>query len=130
MNKRILIVDDNRGVRFLLRELLRTEGYDVVEAANGREALYYSTLYDFPLVLLDVKMPGITGIDVLHRLKAQNPGLTVILMSAYSEMELLNMALEYHPKVLFLSKPFDLDNVRELIFNTFLFQQKMEFQNR
>ncbi|NLI91597.1 MAG: response regulator [Peptococcaceae bacterium] len=126
MNRRLLIVDDNRGVRFLLRELLSTEGYEVLEAANGREALFYSTNSDLSLVLLDVKMPGMTGLEVLDKLKSSNPDLPVILMSAYSEMELLNKALEFHPKVLFLSKPFDLNNVRELIKNTFIYTPPLD----
>jgi two-component system response regulator (stage 0 sporulation protein F) len=120
MKKRLLVVDDNKGVRFLLKELLSSEGYDVTEAANGQEALAYAANHDLALVLLDIKMPGMTGIEVLNRLKAIKIDLPVILMSAYSEMELLNKALEFHPKVLFLSKPFDLNNVRELVKNTFI----------
>lgn len=115
MKKRLLVVDDNKGVRFLLKELLSAEGYEILDARNGEEALSYAANCKFSLVLLDIKMPGISGIEVLNHLKKINPNLPVILISAYSEMDLLNKALELHPKALFLSKPFDLDNVRELV---------------
>jgi len=119
MKKRLLVVDDNRGIRLLLKELFWDEGYEVLEAADGQEALSLIASCDLSLVLLDIKMPGISGIQVLDIAAAFKPDLPFILMSAYSEVYLLNRALELHPKTLFVSKPFNLDQVRALVNDLF-----------
>lgn len=83
--KRILLVDDEEGIRLLYREEFEEEGYDVATASNGEEALEKFSQESPDLVILDINMPGMNGIEVLRRMKEINPELPVILSSAYQE---------------------------------------------
>jgi DNA-binding NtrC family response regulator len=81
----ILIVDDDRGIRGVLSETLETD-YDVMEAVSGPEALEAFEQQRFDAVLLDIRMPGMGGLEVLRRMKAIEPRVEVILLSAVEEV--------------------------------------------
>lgn len=83
--KRILLVDDEEGIQLLYREELEDEGYEVVSAYNGEQAFVKFTQRPPDIVILDINMPGMSGIEVLRRMKEMNPDLPVILSSAYQE---------------------------------------------
>lgn len=83
--KRILLVDDEQGIQLLYREEFEEDGYEVVSAYNGEEALEKFSQEPPDLVILDINMPGMNGIEVLRRMKEMNPNLPVILSSAYQE---------------------------------------------
>ncbi len=83
--KRILVVDDEEGIQLLYREEFEDEGYEVVSAYNGDEALGIFREQTPDLVILDINMPGMNGIEVLRRMKETHPHLPVILSSAYQE---------------------------------------------
>ncbi len=83
--KRILLVDDEEGIQLLYREEFEDEGFDVDSAYNGTEALEKFQERQPDLVILDINMPGINGIEVLRRMKEINAELPVILSSAYQE---------------------------------------------
>ncbi len=84
--RRVLIVDDEENILTLYKYMLTKEGYDVALANDGDEALRVAETFDPEIVLLDVMMPGINGLDVLHALKSSNPSLPVILHSAFSNI--------------------------------------------
>jgi two-component system, response regulator, stage 0 sporulation protein F len=81
--KRILIVDDDPSIRYMLGRILLDEGYDALAAANGRESLQIAAEEEVDLVLLDLKMPGMNGQEVMKELIGLRPGLPVIMMTAY-----------------------------------------------
>lgn len=83
--KRILLVDDEEGIQLLYREEFEEDGYEVIAAYNGEEALGKFSQEPPDLVILDINMPGMNGIEVLRRMKEINPNLPVILSSAYQE---------------------------------------------
>ena len=83
--KRILLVDDEEGIQLLYREEFEEEGFEVITAYNGEEALEKFSQEPPDLVILDINMPGMSGIEVLRRMKEINPNLPVILSSAYQE---------------------------------------------
>jgi two-component system response regulator (stage 0 sporulation protein F) len=83
--KRILLVDDEEGIQLLYREEFEEEGFEVTTAYNGEEALEQFSQELPDLVILDINMPGMNGIEVLRRMKEINPNLPVILSSAYPE---------------------------------------------
>ncbi|OQX13748.1 MAG: two-component system response regulator [Desulfobulbaceae bacterium A2] len=85
MGKKILLVDDEEGIHLLYSEELMDEGYTVVSAYNGSEALRMFAADPPDLVILDINMPDINGIEVLRLMKEQRPELPVILSSAYQE---------------------------------------------
>ena len=112
--KSILIVDDQPGIRLLLEELFRREKYTTKTAKNGLEALRQVEDEEPNCVMLDMKMTGMNGIDVLKKLKSNWPQLPVIMMTAYDETELINEALEIGAANYFV-KPFDIFEVRDAV---------------
>ena len=80
---RILIVDDEERLRKLLSRILQLEGYDVAEAENSKLALRYLEHNDIDVVLSDVKLPDINGIDLTRQIKAAYPAIEIILLTAY-----------------------------------------------
>jgi DNA-binding response OmpR family regulator len=85
--KKILLVDDEESIHLLYREELEEEGYVVHSALSGEEALEKLSIINPDLVILDINMPGMNGIDVLRRMKEINQNLPVILSSAYQEFK-------------------------------------------
>lgn len=83
MKKRILVVDDEEGLRLLYKEELEDEGWDVVLASSGEESLQRMEENGVDLVLLDIKMPGMDGVEVLRRVKEKWKDLPVVLCTAY-----------------------------------------------
>ncbi len=84
---RILLVDDEEHIRLLFKEELEEEGYAIDLASNGYEALDKIKSDSFDLVVLDIKMPGMDGIQTLNEIKKLNKDQRVILCSAYGEFK-------------------------------------------
>jgi DNA-binding response OmpR family regulator len=85
--KRILLVDDEEGIQLLYRGEFEDEGYDVFSAFNGKEAMEMFTEINPDLVILDINMPDMNGIEVLRKMKELNAGIPIILCSAYQEFK-------------------------------------------
>jgi two-component system response regulator (stage 0 sporulation protein F) len=83
--KRIMVVDDEENIRFLYKEELEDEGFSVELAKNGEEALEKLPDFKPDLITLDIKMPGINGIEVLKRIRERDRELPIVLCSAYGE---------------------------------------------
>jgi CheY-like chemotaxis protein len=81
----ILVVDDEESIRFLYREELEEDGYRVITAADGEEALQKVEKDEPDLITLDIRMPGMDGIEVLHRIREINKDIPVIMSTAYGE---------------------------------------------
>ncbi|MBP2640703.1 MAG: cheB 8 [Firmicutes bacterium] len=103
----VLVVDDQPGIRFLLDEVLTESGYEVVTASNGYEGVEKAGVLHPGLILMDMKMPGMDGIETLRKLKQRGQGDKVIIMTAYGENEIVNQALEIGAFA-YLIKPFDI----------------------
>src|SRR6478736_3612756 len=110
MKEKILIVDDQFGIRILLNEVFQKEGYQTFQAANGVQALEIVTNHDPDLVLLDMKIPGMDGIEILKRMKVINPDIRVIIMTAYGELDMIQEAKELGA-ITHFAKPFDIDDI-------------------
>ena len=85
MKKKILLVDDEEGIQMLYREELEEDGYTVISAYTGEEGLEKFKAESQHLVILDIQMPGMNGIETLRQMKMENAELPVILSSAYNE---------------------------------------------
>ncbi len=81
----ILVVDDEENIRWLYKEELEEEGYSIVAAASGEEALQMVSKSKPDLVVMDIKMPGISGVDALIKIKEIDKNIPVILCSAYGD---------------------------------------------
>ena len=105
---RILVVDDELAVRDSLKEWLEEEGFSVAMAGSGPEALELMLAAPYHLMLLDIKMPGMEGVEVLERAKALAPELTVIMMTAYATVDTAVEAMKIGASD-YLVKPFELE---------------------
>lgn len=115
-SKQILVVDDEKNIRFTLKEALTAEGGKIDSAMNGEEALEKMQEKDYDLVLLDLKMPGMDGIDVLHRISEHYPGVKVIILTAHGTIDIAVEAMKLGA-VDFIQKPFAPAEIRELVNN-------------
>jgi two-component system response regulator (stage 0 sporulation protein F) len=112
--RKILIVDDQYGIRVLLEEVFRKEGYATFQAANGNQALRITKDKSPELVILDMKIPGMDGLEILKRLKELNAAIQVIMITAYGELDLIEEAKSLGALTYF-TKPFDIDEIRQYV---------------
>jgi CheY-like chemotaxis protein len=105
VKKRILIVDDDRALRHVLTALLRGSGYSVAIARDGEEALERLAKKNFDLLLLDVGLPGISGLEVLSRLRSRDASPRVVVMTADDAPETLLRAVR-EQAFEYVAKPF------------------------
>lgn len=113
----ILLVDDDRSLREFLEIFLLKEGHVVLCAANATEALVLLDSHsDIQVVISDIRMPDMSGIDLLKRIKAQRPALPVVLITAFASMETAIAAMQEGAWD-YLTKPFRLDEVRRVLRN-------------
>ncbi|AJQ29432.1 MULTISPECIES: response regulator [Pelosinus] len=110
----VLVIDDQPGIRRLLMEVLSEEGYAVHTAANGYEGIQKVKDLKPVLILMDMKMPGMDGIETLRELKRLNQANKVIMMTAYGELELVNIAKELGAYA-YITKPFDIIDLCSMI---------------
>jgi two-component system, chemotaxis family, chemotaxis protein CheY len=113
--KRILIVDDSFYMRTMLKNMLTDAGYEVVgEAPNGQTALELAKETKPDLITLDVILPDNTGLDVLKGIKADQPDMKVIIVSAVGQEVIVNEAMEYGA-LSYIVKPFSEEKVLEVV---------------
>jgi two-component system response regulator AtoC len=108
--RRVLVVDDEENIRLVLRTLLRKHGYEVEVADGGEAALAALDLFDPDVILTDVRMPRMGGLDLLSALKAKQHPATVIVMSAYGNIDLAIEAMKAGAYD-YVGKPFKPDEV-------------------
>lgn len=110
----VLIVDDEKNMRITLSDILLEEGYRVTTASTGEEAVSLCEQHGFDVILMDVRMPGINGVEAFRRIRRHREGVRVIMMSAYSVDDLKQAALE-EGAIAFLPKPLDVQKVVAMI---------------
>jgi CheY-like chemotaxis protein len=116
MGRRVLVVDDDRGVIDTLQTILTMAGYDCATSDNGNEALELVCHFDPHLVISDVMMPGMSGVELALELKNSHPQLRILLLSGHANtQELLTQAGESLGPVLVLPKPFPPRDLLKLV---------------
>jgi two-component system response regulator HydG len=114
MKTNILVVDDLKSIRLTLSGLLGDEGYNVVMAEDGYQAIDIAKQAHFDFIFMDIKMPGINGVQTFREIKKINPEAVVIMMTAYSVEDLVREALgEGAYGVVY--KPFDIEKIVGMI---------------
>ena len=108
MKKTILLVDDETDLREVLDISLSDTGYDVLTAENSTQALKILNDNDIPVVITDIKMPGIDGIELLRKIKSKNPETEVIMLTGHGDLELAIKSLK-NEATDFITKPINDD---------------------
>lgn len=108
--KTILIVDDQQGIRLLLHEVFKKEGYYTELAANGVEALQIVNSKPVDCALLDMKIPGMNGIDILRMIRETHKEMPVLMMTAYGEQDIIEEAIGLGATGYF-AKPFNIFDI-------------------
>jgi DNA-binding NtrC family response regulator len=116
--KKILVIDDETIVRTSCERTLRPEGYEVISASGGQEGIEHLQKQSFELVLLDLKMPDIDGIEVLTMIKKKWPDTKVIMITGYSTVDTAVQALRYGAYN-FIEKPFTPDSLLNAVKEVF-----------
>ena len=133
LEQKILIVDDEPMIRRLLQVKLSRQGYHCEEAGNAIEALDKMTTYSADLIMLDMKMPGKSGMELLPELKASYPDTAVIMATAVAEANLAIQCMRLGADD-YITKPFNLDevalNVEKTLEKRMLERQIKEYQEQ
>ena len=114
----ILVIDDDEAIRSLFKRTLEKLGHTVVTASNGDEGIECVKRWDFDLVFLDLKMPGMDGEEFLKQLKGIKPELPVTIITGYPGSEMMERALKQGPFGV-MGKPFDSSDIINAV-NSFL----------
>ena len=134
---KILIVDDEEGIRNLLRDIFETEGYQLALAENGREALEQYEIFRPDLIIADIKMPKMDGLELLQEIRSKDNDVLIVLMTGYGSEEYAVKAVEFRANN-YLHKPINQNQLKhvvkkyESIVRERTFQQKIigMFKNR
>jgi signal transduction histidine kinase len=127
LDKRLLVVDDEEGPRESLKMIFGDE-CDVTIATSGEEAIEFARKHPFHVVVTDIRMRGLSGIDVLREMKKIDPHTEVIVLTAYETLETARQAISLGASE-YLKKPFDLEHIQTVVgrcFRNYLFKTQQE----
>jgi len=110
----LLITDDREEIRLLLQEVLETAGHTALTAAGGQETLEILKKKEVDLVLLDMKMSGMDGLETLKAAKKSWPFLKIIMMTACEDINTLKETARFGASG-YICKPFDLEDLRDVV---------------
>ncbi|RLB12083.1 MAG: sigma-54-dependent Fis family transcriptional regulator [Deltaproteobacteria bacterium] len=124
--ERVLVVEDDRAMRLLLKESLKNKGYYIEEAVSAEQALEKIKSESFDLVIMDVKLPGISGIDAIGKIKDTDPDTIIIVMTAYGSKDIALKAIREGAYDYF-SKPFRIEEM-EIVVERALEKRRLEHE--
>ena len=111
---RILIIEDDEEMRALLKDVLLEEGVKTESAENGSEAFRKLAKESFDLVITDIQMPGLTGLEILPGIRKLQPGALIIVMTAFGSEEVQRKSFD-RGAAAYLEKPVHIDRLKTLI---------------
>ncbi|MFA5928770.1 MAG: sigma-54 dependent transcriptional regulator [Candidatus Margulisiibacteriota bacterium] len=112
--ERILIVDDEASILHSFRRILKDKGYDVFTAQNGEEAIIQATAADFNLIIMDINMPGVNGLEAFKKIKLAKPKIPIIMMTGFGSTEITIETMRMGAYD-YVTKPFDVNEITSLI---------------
>ncbi len=124
---RVLIVDDDHGIRFTLEGIIEDEGYSVRGARDGYEAIELFKETDFHWVFMDIRMPGLNGLETYLEIKKISPESKVVMMTGFSVEALVKEALEEGVYAVF-HKPLPVEQVLKLLKTNSLSEESIDKQ--
>jgi len=112
--KRILVVEDDEEMRSLLKDFIEAEGFEMDSVSNGSEAFRILVRELFDLVITDIRMPGLTGLDILPGIKKLQPEAPIIVITAFGSEEVHRRAIE-RGATAYLEKPLHFHELKTMI---------------
>jgi DNA-binding NtrC family response regulator len=122
--KRILIIEDDDEMRSLLKDFIEEEGYEADSVEKGTYAFRKLMTDSFDLIITDIRMPGYSGLEILPELKRLQPGIPIIVITAFGSEEVYRKAL-LRGAYAYLEKPIHFYKLKELIQKTISLKEKM-----
>ena len=116
--KRILVIEDDEEMRALLKDFFTEEGFETDSVSNGSEAFRKLVKESFALVITDIRMPGLTGLDILPGIRKLQPEVPIIVITAFGSEEIRDRAMA-RGATSYLEKPIHFHNLRTLIHEMF-----------
>jgi len=123
-NARVLIIEDDEETRSLLKDFFAEEGFETDSISNGYDAFGIITKKPFDLVVTDIRMPGLTGLDILPRIKKIQPEVAIIVITAFGTEEVPRKAFERGANAC-LEKPIHFQELIGLIHGVVIAKEKM-----
>lgn len=114
---RVLVIDDEEGMCWALEKALEEEGHQVFTATCGLAGMAIFKAQEIDLVLCDIKMPDISGLEVLEQIRKKNPSVPVVIMTGYSSLPIALEAIKKGANS-YLTKPFHISHLKELVQKT------------
>jgi DNA-binding response OmpR family regulator len=111
---RVMIIEDDEEMRSLLKDFFEEEGFETDSVSNGVDALRMLSKDHFDLVITDIRMPGLTGLDILPRIRSLKPETLIIVMTAYGSDDVRRRSFE-RGATIYLEKPIHLTKLRTVI---------------
>lgn len=111
---KILVIDDEAAICDLVEEFLSIQGYRVVSATNGQDGLSLFMEEKPDMVLLDIRMPGLSGFEVLNEMKRRKPDAFVVILSAFGDAETIERALSLGA-ARYIEKPMELEELHRVV---------------
>ena len=121
---RILIIEDDEEMRSLLKDSLEEEGFETDSVSNGSDAFRKLVKESFNLIITDIRMPGLTGLDILPGIKQLQPEVPVIVITAFGSEEVYRRSIERGAAV-YLEKPIRTNKLKMLIHEMVFSKGKM-----
>ncbi|MDP8263829.1 MAG: response regulator [Candidatus Ancaeobacter aquaticus] len=112
---KILVIDDEESISALIEDILSSEGYDVMTASGGEKGVEIASKDKFDLIMVDVMMPGINGIETIKRIRKKDHTVSIIILSAYGKRKDAVIEAENYGVFDYITKPFDIDYLLSLI---------------
>jgi two-component system response regulator HydG len=127
MKPKILVVDDEASHRQMIKAVLSAEGYEISEAIDGEDAVRSVEAQFYDLILMDIRMPGLSGIEALKKIKDISPGISIIIMTAYASVNSAIDALKAGAYD-YMTKPLDIEELKILVAKALQFH-RLEKEN-
>ena len=127
MSERILVLEDDDKLRLTLSQVLQGEGYHVDEAANGSDAIALAAAGGYDLVIADIRMEGVDGLEALARMKERHPEMRSLVMTGYSTEEDSIRAIRLGVGD-YLRKPFRFEELMDSVQRLLALRQKLFFR--
>lgn len=112
--RRVMVIEDDQEMRLLLEDFIQEEGYEVRSTDNGSEAFRILAKDEFDLIITDVRMPGLSGLDILPGIRKLQPHSAIIVITAFGSEEVYTRAIERGADG-YLEKPISLEKLRVMI---------------